>query len=113
MSQKKFYFLWFSPRERKFIRPQVHVEIGMGNRENLKDDIVVSMNSNLPKWSSDFRSRRALTAVTGLTLILMWAVSLSSIQLGTFHFIVFLKKSVLISFLSSNWIANPLRTCNG
>jgi hypothetical protein len=87
MSQKKFYFLWFSPRERKFIRPQVHVEIGMGNRENLKDDIVVSMNSDLPKWSSDFRSRRALTAVTGLTLILMWAVSLSSIQLGTFHFI--------------------------
>ena len=87
MSNKKFYFLWFSPRERKFIRPQVHVEIGMGNRENLKDDIIVSMNSALPKWSSDFRSRRALTVVTCLTLILMWTVSLSSIQLGVFHYI--------------------------
>ena len=87
MSNKKFYFLWFSPKESKFIRPQVKVEFPPGVRENLKDDIIVSMNSALPKWSSEFRARRALTVVTGLSLILMWAVSLSSIQLGAFHYI--------------------------
>jgi hypothetical protein len=87
MSNKKFYFLWFSPRESKFIRPQVEVEFGTGIRENLKDDIIVSMNSALPKWSSEFRARRALTVVTGLSLILMWAISLRSIQLGAFHYI--------------------------
>jgi putative transcriptional regulator len=34
MSNKKFYFLWFSPRESKFIR--MKVEFGTGIRENLK-----------------------------------------------------------------------------
>ena len=46
------------------------------------------MNSDLPNWSSNFRSRSARAVVTGLTLILMWTASFSSFQLGALHYIV-------------------------
>ncbi len=79
MPKKKFYFLWFSPRDRRFTVPQISVNVGS---EIVRNIGVSGMNSNLPKWTSDLRLRRALATVTGLILLFIWAVSLSSFELG-------------------------------
>ena len=83
MPKKKFYFLWFSPRDRRFTVPQISVNVGS---EIVRNIGVSGMNSNLPKWTSDFRLRRALATVTGLILLFIWAVSLSSFELGGFQY---------------------------
>jgi len=79
MAKKKFYFLWFSPRDRRFTMPQISVNVGSEIVRNIE---VSGMNSNLPKWTSDFRLRRALATVTGLILLFIWAICLSSFELG-------------------------------
>jgi hypothetical protein len=87
MSGKKYYLFWFSPKERKFIRPKVQVELAEGICEEVKNDSLVSMNSALPKWSTEFQVRRAITLVTALTLVLMWTATFSSIDLGAFYYL--------------------------
>lgn len=88
MSKKKFFFLWFSPSDRKFLRPQLHVELGIKSRGNAMTTLSNDMNSTLPSWTSDFRLRRAVALATSATLILIWAICVSSIKLGWIQYLV-------------------------
>ena len=81
MSKRKFIFFWFSPKTRRFVRPEVHIEVGGGMRL-IEDNFAKSMNSTLPGWATRFSTRRALATTLGFMLIAIWTLSLSSIQLG-------------------------------
>ena len=80
MTNKKFIFFWFSPKTRKFVRPEVHVEVG-GGRRLIEESLAKSMNSTLPGWATRSSTRRALATTLGLILIATWTLSLSSLQL--------------------------------
>ena len=81
MSKRKFNFFWFSPKTGRFVRPEVHVEIGEGMHLR-EENFAKSMNSTLPGWATRFSARRALATTLGFMLIAIWTLSLSSIQLG-------------------------------
>ena len=87
MSKKNFYLLWYSPSKRRAIPPQIEVDFGQQPRLRIGQNIDSSMDSTMPKWATESRFRRRITAVTILTLISIWAVSLSSIQLGWVHYV--------------------------
>ncbi len=76
MAKKNFTIFWFSPSKRRFVRPQVNVEVG-GGFEIPRQTMVAEMNSNLPHWTSKHETRRGLALVVGLILLSIWSVSLS------------------------------------
>ena len=80
MPKRKFYFIWFSPSKRKFVRPEVNVEIGSAHHHS--ERIHWESASTLPQWATNYRNRRALSLVTGLLLIAFWALGISDLSLG-------------------------------
>ena len=46
------------------------------------------MNSILPNWTSEIRLRRVVALITSITLISIWIISVSNIELGWFHYVV-------------------------
>lgn len=91
MAKRKFYLFWFSPFERKIVRPEINVEIGAGMqrvRENMGAEnshagrIDWELESTLPQWATSFRNRRAISLATISLLFAFWAISISDLQLG-------------------------------
>lgn len=87
MAKRKFYFFWFSPVTRKFVRrPEIHLEIGGGMQKvaehmhGQKTDWALA--STLPQWASSLRNRRAFSLLTGFLLIAYWAIGISDLPLG-------------------------------
>jgi hypothetical protein len=76
MARKNFTIFWFSPRMRRLVRPQVHVEVG-GGFKIPGQTMVAEMDSNLPHWFSKYETRRGLAFVVFLALLSIWSVSLS------------------------------------
>ena len=81
MSKKIFTIFWFSPKNRKFIRPHVYFEVGAGRRLS-RANFEKGRNSTLPDWATKFASRRALAASLGLILIAIWTLAFTSINLS-------------------------------
>ena len=88
MSKKKYYFLWFSPSDRKFIRPRINMEFGQQIRSQITDNSTNDMNSALPNWTSEIRTRRVVALITTITLISIWLISVTSIKLGWIQYLV-------------------------
>lgn len=86
MSSRKFVFFWFSPKTRKFVRPEVHVEVGGGKRL-IEDNLAKSMNSTLPEWATRSSARRTIATTLSFMLIGIWTLSLSSIQLDWYEYL--------------------------
>lgn len=79
---RKYVFLWFSFGDRKFIRPQVQVEID----KNQMRGTTHTMNETRPSWTGKFHVRRGLAVALSLVLIAIWAVCISNLQLGWVHY---------------------------
>ena len=88
MSNKKYYFLWFSPSNRKFIRPKIEIDLDQRFRGQVTANFSNDMNSILPNWTSEIRLRRVVALITSITLISIWIISVSNIELGWFHYVV-------------------------
>ena len=45
------------------------------------------LSQDLPDWASGHRSRRRMVAATAIILLLIWATTISSVDLGVFHYL--------------------------
>ncbi len=101
MSKGKFIFFWFSPKSHKFIRPEVHFEVGSEMRLS-QEESKKGTNSTLPEWATRFASRRALAASLGFILIAIWTLALTSIHLGWLEYLV-LSTTVIVNLAILNF----------